>query len=342
MPRIRTIKPEYWSDEKLSPLDDTTRLVFLGMISMADDAGRLLDNVKQIDAFIYPHTQRMAATAKAVNTLHQLGRIHRGLTESGQAVIQITGFTSHQKIDRPNYRACLPPIAGDIVDAPQWVPPAPRKRLAKAVISHVWAATKGLCAKCGVSCKRSKANKYDSDPTLGEIDHIVAVRDGGGDNTQNLQLLCLSCNRAKAGAEHSSRNRRTLDDESSKVRRTISVSTINDLNHTDDVRANFETAWAAYPKRPANPKGRAWKAYQARVAAGEDPAAILAGVKAYAAYVEREAIPVKYIKHTATFFGDTKPYLDDYGEVTSPPIQLYDPVSGDMTEAAARILGRIA
>lgn len=324
MPRIRTIKPEYWSDEKLSPLDDTTRLVFLGMISMADDAGRLLDNVKQIDAFIYPHTQRMAATAKAVETLHRLGRLQRGKTESGQAVIQITGFTTHQKIDRPNFRACLPPIAGDFVEARQ-------RRLAKAVVAHIYAQANGLCAKCGVLCDHAKAHR-----------HVVRVDITGGDEPENLHLLCLSCHPDTAGTANSTKPRRTLDDKSSKAHRTISVSTIYDLNHMDETRANFETAWAAYPKRPGNPKGRAWKAYQARVAGGEDPAAILAGVKAYAAYVEREAIPVKYIKHTATFFGDTKPYLDDYGEVTSPPIQLYDPVSGDMTEAAARILGRIA
>ncbi|MEB3196138.1 MAG: HNH endonuclease signature motif containing protein [Candidatus Sericytochromatia bacterium] len=348
MPRIRTIKPEFWVDEKLAPLDSSTRLVFLGLISMADDAGRLVDNQKQIDAFIYPMTSQSAA--KPVDTLAAIGRLRRGVTESGQRVIQIVGFTKHQKIDRPNYRACLPPIAGDVEEAPQAVPPAPRKRLARALADRVWTLAQGMCARCGVTCKRGKANRYDNDPTLGEIDHIVAVRDGGGDTPQNLQLLCLSCNRTKAGNALSARNRRAFDDKSSRARRTISVSvpvsvsvpTTNDQNQDVALRADFEAAWAAYPKRPANPKGKAWKAYLARVRAGEDPAAILAGVRAYAAYVEREKIPGKYIKHAATFFGEAKPYLDDYGPVASPTIQLYDPVTGDMTPEAAKILGRIA
>lgn len=43
MARIRTIKPEFWSDEKLSPLAPIDRLTFLGLISMADDYGRVHD-----------------------------------------------------------------------------------------------------------------------------------------------------------------------------------------------------------------------------------------------------------------------------------------------------------
>lgn len=76
MARIRSIKPEFWADEKLSPLDPITRLVFLGLISMADDAGRLVDNVKQIDALVFPETSDSARESLA--TLSRIGRIQRG------------------------------------------------------------------------------------------------------------------------------------------------------------------------------------------------------------------------------------------------------------------------
>lgn len=109
--RIRTIKPEFWADEKLAPLDPATRLVFLGLISMADDTGRLLDNLKKIDAFIYPFSEDSAAAS--LDTLTALGRLRRGWTENGQRVIEIVGFLRHQKIDRPNYRGCLPPLLDD-------------------------------------------------------------------------------------------------------------------------------------------------------------------------------------------------------------------------------------
>ena len=42
MPRIRTMKPEMLSDEKLAPLPVIDRFVFQALILLADDAGRLL------------------------------------------------------------------------------------------------------------------------------------------------------------------------------------------------------------------------------------------------------------------------------------------------------------
>ena len=53
MARIRTLKPEFWQDEKMVRLPDTTRLVFLGLLSMADDFGRLVFNPKLIEAMLF-------------------------------------------------------------------------------------------------------------------------------------------------------------------------------------------------------------------------------------------------------------------------------------------------
>jgi hypothetical protein len=111
MTRIRTIKPEFWTDEKLAPLDPVTRLVFLGLISMADDTGRVIDNLKSIDAFIFPYTTDSAR--EALETLSRISRVRRGATTSGQRIIQIVHWTKHQRIDHPTLKACLPEIAGN-------------------------------------------------------------------------------------------------------------------------------------------------------------------------------------------------------------------------------------
>lgn len=111
MARIRTIKPEFWSDEKLAPLDAATRLVFLGLICMADDAGRVLDNVKIIDAFIFPETDETAREALA--RLSRMSRIRRGVAASGQKIIQICKWNDHQKIDHPSKLKNLPEIVED-------------------------------------------------------------------------------------------------------------------------------------------------------------------------------------------------------------------------------------
>lgn len=106
--RIRTIKPEFWGDEKLAPMDPLTRLVFLGLISMADDAGRLLDSVKLIDGVLFAHTDD--SSREPLAKLARAGRITRGVTASGQHIIQINGWR-HQRVDHPNIKAALPPIA---------------------------------------------------------------------------------------------------------------------------------------------------------------------------------------------------------------------------------------
>lgn len=132
MARIRTIKPEFWSDEKLAPMPVATRLLFLALISMADDCGRLIDSVTQIVAFIHPHVEEDAAfanvsreTREGLATLAEAGRIVRGLTASGQRVIQIANWTRHQKVDHPNAKAALPEVVTPLPVA------TPRETLAR-------------------------------------------------------------------------------------------------------------------------------------------------------------------------------------------------------------------
>jgi hypothetical protein len=109
--RIRTIKPEFWQDEKLAPLEPLTRLVFLGLISMSDDAGRLLDSVKMIDAFIFPETDD--SSRESLEILTRLSRIMRYTSPSGQKLIQIVNWTSHQKVNNPNKYVLPPPTSQD-------------------------------------------------------------------------------------------------------------------------------------------------------------------------------------------------------------------------------------
>lgn len=112
MPRMRMVKPEIWADEKLAPLDPLTRLVWLFLISWADDAGRVHDNVKMIDANLFSQTDDTAR--HALETLASLSRIRRGVAENGARVIQIVNWERHQRVDKPNLMAALPPI----VDTP--------------------------------------------------------------------------------------------------------------------------------------------------------------------------------------------------------------------------------
>lgn len=102
MARIRTIKPEFWSDEKMAPMSDACRLIFLALISMADDYGRLIDSEKQVEAFVWPFEKRTKDVHTSLAQLAAIGRIERGRNASGQSVIQIANWHKHQRVDKPN------------------------------------------------------------------------------------------------------------------------------------------------------------------------------------------------------------------------------------------------
>jgi hypothetical protein len=116
MARIRSIKPGFWQDEKLSPLPSLERLVFLGLISQADDAGRLVDNVRLIDGLLFPQTED--TSRDALDTLARLKRILRYQGPSGQRLIQIVRWKDHQKVDNPSLHVFPAPTLELLAVAP--------------------------------------------------------------------------------------------------------------------------------------------------------------------------------------------------------------------------------
>lgn len=117
MARIRTIKPEFWQDEKLTPLPDVDRLLFLFLVSTADDCGRLLDKPIKIEADMFDGEQdRSRDIREALARLSRIGRIRRGKTASGQRIIEVVNWAKHQRVDHPNLRSAFPEIIEVIED----------------------------------------------------------------------------------------------------------------------------------------------------------------------------------------------------------------------------------
>ena len=55
MPRIRTLKPEFWDSPSTARADLAARLTFMALWNWADDSGRVVGNLKEIEAFAFPH-----------------------------------------------------------------------------------------------------------------------------------------------------------------------------------------------------------------------------------------------------------------------------------------------
>lgn len=79
---------------------------------------------------------------------------------------------------------------------------------------------------------------------------------------------------------------------------------------------DFDAIWAAYPRKPGMSRSNTEKAFAARLAEGAKPPAMLAGVQAYAAYVEAMGTEPQFIKSPETFFGPGKHWEADW---TPPP-----------------------
>jgi len=109
MARIRSIKPEFWTDESIVECSRDARLLFIGIWTHSDDAGILEESVKQIKMKIFPGDFDINEESIR-RMLDELSS--NGLTESYKVgkrrYIKVLGWDKHQKIDRATYKYPLP------------------------------------------------------------------------------------------------------------------------------------------------------------------------------------------------------------------------------------------
>lgn len=113
MARIRTIKPDFWTDERIVELDMPARLFFIGSWNFADDNGNLPRSPKKLKMQVFP-----ADAIDVEPLIHSL--IAHGLfdeyTVKGEKYLHIKGFRKHQVINRPSKTGLPTP---EMSDAPE-------------------------------------------------------------------------------------------------------------------------------------------------------------------------------------------------------------------------------
>lgn len=104
MSRIRSLKPEFFVSEQVVECSTNARLLFIGLWCFCDDAGihpastkRLKMEVFPADAFTDDDVQQW------MNELNRAGLIETYQVEDAD-YWRVTGWSRHQKIDRPTYR----------------------------------------------------------------------------------------------------------------------------------------------------------------------------------------------------------------------------------------------
>lgn len=103
MPRIRTIKPEFWNDEKIAQENEGVMLTYIGTWNFSDDYGVVKANAVWLKNQIFPykHSLRIDTFSSWLKRLEKLDAlilfIHRN-----ESFYYIRTFRKHQKIDKPS------------------------------------------------------------------------------------------------------------------------------------------------------------------------------------------------------------------------------------------------
>ncbi len=116
MARIRSIKPDYWTDEKIVTMSPLARLLFIGMWNFVDDYGRAEYSPLRLKMQILP--------ADSADIQELIGEIRgKKLIDvyevDNKEYFVVCGFAKHQKIDKrvvskiPEPPKC-PPIPADL------------------------------------------------------------------------------------------------------------------------------------------------------------------------------------------------------------------------------------
>lgn len=113
MPRIRTIKPEFFTSETVSALPLRARLTWIGLWTHCDDHGRARANVKLLKAAVWPlDNVSLRDIEEDLTALIAQGLIFTYTAEDGKNYLQVSGWAEHQKVDRPS-KSPIPAPAGN-------------------------------------------------------------------------------------------------------------------------------------------------------------------------------------------------------------------------------------
>jgi len=99
MARIRTIKPEFWTDEKIVQLPYEARLLFIGIWNFADDHGCLWDEPERIRMQVLPNDA--VDISGLLDLLCASGLLEVYESSDEKRIFRVTHFNDHQKVDHP-------------------------------------------------------------------------------------------------------------------------------------------------------------------------------------------------------------------------------------------------
>jgi hypothetical protein len=99
--RIRTIKPEFWSDEKIVELDFEWRLLFQGIWNFADDQGYIDCSPKRIKMQVFPGDSIEVSVGLRRLLEDSLLSAYRLRSDPERYVLRVVNWEQHQRVSNP-------------------------------------------------------------------------------------------------------------------------------------------------------------------------------------------------------------------------------------------------
>lgn len=118
MARIRTIKPELWTDPEFVECSPNARLLFVAALNFASDYGVMADKPVQLKMQCFPGDD--ISVVPLIDELIEHGFWVRRTAPDGSPVLVIRTFLAHQRVDKPQ-----PGRWGSPSDWPVFVEPSP-------------------------------------------------------------------------------------------------------------------------------------------------------------------------------------------------------------------------
>ena len=98
--RIRTIKPDFWAHPVMSKQSDSTKLLAIGLLNIADDEGYFFADARMIRNAIRPLDDDSRITTVSLRELSEIGYIEIKNHPTHGAIGFVPSFTIHQVINK--------------------------------------------------------------------------------------------------------------------------------------------------------------------------------------------------------------------------------------------------
>jgi hypothetical protein len=193
--RIRTIKPELFLSETVSSLSLEAERSFIGLLTQADDKGRMKESAPVLNGALWPcrPTHSVADMQQDIDEIVDKGLLCR-YEHAGRKYLHFASWEEHQRISHPSTRNLAPPCpVHDTEDSNR-----------RTKVSGVFPEASGKTRQG----KERKGKELVNVPTLGT--------EGGPGGTENAQKAAPSSLPANAGGTKSNSRKRPTAHKSTK------------------------------------------------------------------------------------------------------------------------------